>query len=51
MPTFMFFKEGKQVMVNGQKTIQGADPRTLGAAAEKLGGLAKKRAEEASAAA
>lgn len=50
MPTFMFFKDGKQVMVNGQKVIQGADPRTLGAAAEKLGGLAKKRAEEAAAA-
>ncbi|KAI1346642.1 thioredoxin-like protein [Xylaria sp. FL0043] len=49
MPTFMFFKEGKQVAVNGQKMIQGADPRSLGAAAEKLGGLAKKRVEAASA--
>ncbi|KAH6962247.1 thioredoxin-like protein [Ilyonectria robusta] len=47
MPTFMFFKDGKQVAVNGQAMIQGADPRTLGAAAEKLGGLAKKRAEAA----
>lgn len=45
MPTFMFFKEGKQVMVNGQKVIRGADPKSLGAAAEKLGGLAKKRVE------
>ncbi|KAH7121357.1 thioredoxin-like protein [Dactylonectria macrodidyma] len=45
MPTFLFFKEGKQVAVNGQAMIQGADPRALGAAAEKLGGLAKKRAE------
>ncbi|KAI0814500.1 thioredoxin-like protein [Xylaria sp. FL0064] len=49
MPTFMFFKDGKQVAVNGQKMIQGADPRSLGTAAEKLGGLAKKRAEAASA--
>ncbi|KAI1424737.1 thioredoxin-like protein [Xylaria sp. FL1777] len=49
MPTFLFFKEGRQVAVNGQKMIQGADPRSLGAAAEKLGGLAKKRVETASA--
>ncbi|KAI0540235.1 thioredoxin-like protein [Xylaria digitata] len=48
MPTFLFFKEGRQVAVNGQKMIQGADPRSLGAAAEKLGGLAKKKAEAAS---
>ncbi|QPG95092.1 hypothetical protein C2857_007639 [Epichloe festucae Fl1] len=47
MPTFMFFKEGKQVAVNGQATIQGADPKSLGAAAEKLSGLAVKKAEEA----
>ena len=47
MPTFMFFKEGKQVAVNGQAMIQGADQGKLGAAAEKLGGLAKKRAAEA----
>jgi thioredoxin 1 len=46
MPTFMFFKEGRQVGVNGQALIQGADPKSLTAAAEKLGGLAKKRAEE-----
>lgn len=46
MPTFMFFKEGKQVAVNGQAVIQGADPRALMAAAEKLGGLAQKRAAE-----
>ena len=46
MPTFLFFKDGKQVAVNGQAMIQGADPRALGAAAEKLGGLAKKKAEE-----
>ncbi|TPX14554.1 uncharacterized protein E0L32_005246 [Thyridium curvatum] len=47
MPTFMFFKEGKQVAVNGQALIRGADPRSLGAAAEKLGGLAQKRVAEA----
>ncbi|CAM1502659.1 Fc.00g074350.m01.CDS01 [Cosmosporella sp. VM-42] len=47
MPTFLFFKEGKQVAVNGQVMIQGADPRALGAAAEKLGGLAQKRAASA----
>ncbi|OIW27101.1 thioredoxin-like protein [Coniochaeta ligniaria NRRL 30616] len=45
MPTFLFFKEGKQVAVNGQVMIQGADPRSLSAAAEKLGGLARKRSE------
>ncbi|KXL42729.1 hypothetical protein M433DRAFT_71428 [Acidomyces richmondensis BFW] len=44
MPTFMFFKEGKQVAVNGQAMIRGADTKSLNAAAEKLGGLAKKRA-------
>ncbi|KID83049.1 Thioredoxin-like protein [Metarhizium guizhouense ARSEF 977] len=47
MPTFLFFKEGKQVAVNGQSMIQGADPKSLGAAAEKLAGLAAQRAEEA----
>ena len=45
MPTFMFFKEGKQVAVNGQAMIRGADIKALTAAAEKLGGLAKKKAE------
>ncbi|KAH7309507.1 thioredoxin-like protein [Stachybotrys elegans] len=49
MPTFLFFKDGRQVAVNGQAMIQGADPRALGAAAEKLGGLAKKRVAEAAA--
>ncbi|KAI0127447.1 thioredoxin-like protein [Xylariales sp. AK1849] len=47
MPTFMFFKDGKQVAVHGQAMIQGADPRALGSAAEKLAGLARKRATEA----
>ncbi|KAI1633665.1 thioredoxin-like protein [Biscogniauxia mediterranea] len=50
MPTFLFFKDGRQVAVNGQKMIQGADPRSLAAAAEKLAGLAKKRQQEAAAA-
>ncbi|KAI4859510.1 thioredoxin-like protein [Hypoxylon rubiginosum] len=48
MPTFMFFKDGRQVAVNGQPAIRGADPRSLAAAAEKLGGLAKKRVAESS---
>lgn len=43
MPTFMFFKDGKQVSVNGNKMIMGADVRSLAGAAEKLGGLAKQR--------
>ncbi|KAI0010697.1 thioredoxin-like protein [Xylariaceae sp. FL0662B] len=43
MPTFMFFKEGKQVAVNGQALIRGADQRSLSAAVEKLVDLAKKR--------
>ncbi|KAG5923538.1 hypothetical protein E4U42_004924 [Claviceps africana] len=46
LPTFLFFKDGKQVAVNGQAMIQGADPRALGAAVEKLSGLAATRAGE-----
>lgn len=46
MPTFLFFKEGKQVGVNGRAMLQGADGAGLKAAAEKLGGLALKRKEE-----
>lgn len=46
MPTFLAFKEGKLVAVNGASQIRGADLKALNAAAEKLGGLAKKRAEE-----
>lgn len=46
MPTFLFFKEAKQVAVNGDAVIQGADPRKLGAAVEKLRALAAKRAGE-----
>ncbi|KAI2602871.1 thioredoxin-like protein [Hypoxylon fragiforme] len=45
MPTFLFFKEGRKVAVNGEQAIRGADVRALTAAAEKLGGLAKKRME------
>ncbi|KAI5859951.1 thioredoxin domain-containing protein [Durotheca rogersii] len=47
MPTFLFFKDGRQVAVNGQVAIRGADPRALSAAAEKLGALAQKRAAAA----
>ncbi|PTB63319.1 thioredoxin-like protein [Trichoderma citrinoviride] len=50
MPTFLFFKEGQQVAVNGKNMIQGADPKSLGAAVDKLSGLAQKRVEEANAA-
>ncbi|RDA84364.1 hypothetical protein CP532_2605 [Ophiocordyceps camponoti-leonardi (nom. inval.)] len=47
MPTFMFFKEAKQVAVNGQAMIRGADVSALTSAAEKIGGLAASRAKEA----
>lgn len=47
MPTFMFFKEGKQVAVNGNATIQGANLPTLMQAAEKMGKLAKEKAAAA----
>ncbi|KAK4236343.1 thioredoxin-like protein [Achaetomium macrosporum] len=47
MPTFMFFKDGKQVAVNGNAIIQGANLPTLSAAAEKMGRLAKEKAEAA----
>ncbi len=50
MPTFMFFKEGKQVAVNGNVTIQGANLPTLMQAAEKMGRLAKEKAAAAAAA-
>jgi len=49
MPTFMFFKEGKQVAVNGNATIQGANLPTLMQAAEKMGRLAKAKADAAAA--
>lgn len=43
MPTFMFFKNGKQVGVNGQPLIRGADVQGLKAAVDKLGDLAKEK--------
>jgi thioredoxin 1 len=49
MPTFMFFKEGMQVAVNGNVTIQGANLPTLTQAAEKMGRLAKAKADAAAA--
>jgi thioredoxin 1 len=39
MPTFMFFKDGKQVAVNGNAVMRGADAKGLKAVAEKLSGL------------
>ncbi|KAI0023500.1 thioredoxin-like protein [Xylariomycetidae sp. FL0641] len=42
MPTFLFFKDGRQVAVHGKKAIQGADPPSLAAAVDKLSGLARK---------
>ncbi len=39
MPTFLFFKNGKQVMVNGQLDIKGANPPALNKAADKIGDL------------
>ncbi|KAJ4414995.1 hypothetical protein N0V85_002903 [Neurospora sp. IMI 360204] len=47
MPTFLFFKNGKQVAVNGSVMIQGADANSLRAAAEKMGRLAKEKAAAA----
>ena len=44
MPTFIFLKNGKQVAVNGEAAIRGADAQKLGAAAEKLGRLALAKA-------
>lgn len=49
MPTFMFFKTGKQVAVNGSAVIRGADQRALLAAADKMGRLAKEKAANAGA--
>ncbi|ATY61518.1 thioredoxin I [Cordyceps militaris] len=50
MPTFLFFKDGKQVMVHGQLQILGGDGKArtaLTAAATKIGGLAAARKAEA----
>ncbi|KAJ6790028.1 hypothetical protein PWT90_05255 [Aphanocladium album] len=43
MPTFLFFKEGNQVMVHGQLDIKGANLAALKAATDKIGGLAVAR--------
>ncbi|KAK6537345.1 hypothetical protein TWF694_011537 [Orbilia ellipsospora] len=45
MPTFMFFKNGKQVAVNGNALIRGADAQALASAAGKLAKLAKEKKE------
>ncbi|KAG6036490.1 hypothetical protein E4U41_005705 [Claviceps citrina] len=44
MPTFLFFKDGIQVSVNGEATIRGAEPLRLRSAVEKLSELAAKKA-------
>ncbi|KAI1144327.1 hypothetical protein F5Y05DRAFT_418364 [Hypoxylon sp. FL0543] len=45
--TFVFFKDGKQVTVNGKAAIVGSDIEGLEAAAKKVGELAKKRVQRA----
>ncbi|KAK7931787.1 hypothetical protein PG985_002499 [Apiospora marii] len=47
MPTFMFFKEGRQVAVNGNAHVRGANLPVLKEAIEKLSALAKKKAHAA----
>ncbi|KAK7943090.1 uncharacterized protein PG986_012203 [Apiospora aurea] len=47
MPTFMFFKEGRQVAVNGNPLVRGANLPVLKEAVDKLGSLAKKKKGEA----
>ncbi|KAK4463913.1 Thioredoxin [Cladorrhinum samala] len=49
MPTFLFFKDGNQVAVNGQAMIQGANLPSLNQAAEKMARLAKEKAAAAAA--
>jgi thioredoxin 1 len=44
--TFVFFKEGKQVAVNGKRAVEGSDKKALTAAVLKLSGLAQKRLAE-----
>ncbi|KZL83446.1 thioredoxin-like protein [Colletotrichum incanum] len=48
MPTFMFFENG-QPFNGGRSVVRGADPRTLQATVQELGGLARKKAAEAAA--
>ncbi|KAK4443273.1 Thioredoxin [Podospora aff. communis PSN243] len=47
MPSFIFFKDGKRVKVNGSLKIEGADWPKLKAAADKMGGLAEAKKEAA----
>ena len=47
MPTFLFFKDGKKVAVNGAAQIQGADWAKLKAGAEKVGRLAVEKRDAA----
>lgn len=47
MPTFLFFKDGNQVAVNGAPMIQGANLPVLKQAVEKMGRLAKEKADAA----
>lgn len=45
MPSFIFFKDGNRVKVNGSLKIEGADLPRLKAAVEKMGALAEKKKE------
>ncbi|KAK7976556.1 hypothetical protein PG989_015019 [Apiospora arundinis] len=47
MPTFMFFKEGRQVAVNGNPYVQGANWAVLEPAIRKLSTLAQKKQAQA----
>ncbi|KAK8045023.1 hypothetical protein PG993_005047 [Apiospora rasikravindrae] len=49
MPTFLCFKEGRQVAVNGHPYIQGADLLLLKTSIEKLSALAQKKHIQAAA--
>ena len=44
MPSFIFFKDGNRVKVNGTLKIEGADWIKLKEASEKMGRLAKEKA-------
>lgn len=47
MPSFIFFKDGKRVKVNGTLKIEGADWMKLKEASEKMGRLAEEKADAA----
>ncbi|KAK8018113.1 hypothetical protein PG991_007303 [Apiospora marii] len=49
MPTFLCYKEGRQVAVNGKPYIQGANLPDLIGAVEKLSALAQKKQAQAAA--